>query len=83
LQVFRIFPPSARKGNPLHLNSKVISQEGMEETEGEGIAEGASRITRFSPISDVETADDTDNADDADKQELGGETGRISPKHSP
>jgi len=30
--------------------------------------------------SEVETADD---ADDADKQELGGETGRMSPKPTP
>jgi hypothetical protein len=34
-------------------------------------------IAVFNPTSEVETADD---ADDADKQELGGETGRMSPK---
>ena len=34
----------------------------------------------LSPASEVETADD---ADDADKPELGGETGRMSPKHAP
>jgi len=34
----------------------------------------------FIPTSEVETADD---ADDADKQELGGETSRMSPKNAP
>jgi len=35
---------------------------------------------KFNPTSEVETADD---ADDADKQELGGETSRMSPKNAP
>jgi hypothetical protein len=35
---------------------------------------------RLDSTSEVETADD---ADDAHKQELGDETGRMSPKHAP
>jgi hypothetical protein len=38
------------------------------------------RILKLRRTSEVET---TDDADDADKQELGGETGRMSPKHAP
>ena len=37
------------------------------------------RILKLRRTSEVET---TDDADDADKQELGGETGRMSPKHA-
>jgi len=43
------------------------------------LAGGRRGFGQFIPTSEVETAD---NADDADKQELGGETGRMSPKHA-
>jgi len=40
---------------------------------------GESKVEKYH-LNEVETADD---ADDADKPELGGETGRMSPKPAP
>jgi hypothetical protein len=40
------------------------------------------RILKLRRISEVETIPQC-GTDDADKQELGGETGRMSPKHAP
>jgi hypothetical protein len=54
-----------------------LSETALRLKPGKPPATGQSAV--FNPTSEVETAD---NADDADKQELGGETGRTSPKHT-